>query len=109
MFQTIPTKISFLVIMTVMELKEFIKKSLVDIIQGVQESTNESGKRINLSADNRSARMVEFDIAVSVENIDAKEGKAGIRVLEFVQAGANISNEIKNSTVSRIRFGVSVP
>ena len=91
-----------------MELKEFVKKSLLGIIQGVKESVDECGGEIYISRDDKSGRMVEFDIAVSVESINTTSGKAGIRVLEFVQASGNIGNETKDSTVSRIRFGVSL-
>ena len=51
---------------------------------------------------------MEFDIAVSVEDTDAKSGKAGIKVLQFAEAGGDISKETKNSTVSRIKFGINV-
>jgi len=33
---------------------------------------------------------------------------AGIRVLRFIEGGTDIGNENKNSTVSRIKFGVQI-
>ena len=51
---------------------------------------------------------MEFDIAVSVEETGSKSGKAGIKVLQFAQAGGDLSKENKNSTVSRIQFGVHI-
>jgi len=43
-----------------------------------------------------------------VEESKSTKGKAGIRVLEFVEAGGGVDYENRNSTVSRIRFGVVV-
>jgi len=42
------------------------------------------------------------------EETDTKNGKAGIRVLQFAEAGGDLSKENKNSTVSRIQFGVHI-
>ncbi|MCX5748694.1 MAG: hypothetical protein NTZ10_00395 [Candidatus Saganbacteria bacterium] len=88
-----------------MELKEFIKKVLVDITSAVKEATIEAHQIIEIygSPENR---HVEFDIAVSVEETTSKSGKAGVKVLQFVEAGGDINRDNKNSTVSRIKFGV---
>ncbi len=89
-----------------MELKEFVKKVLTDLVQGVEEARSTSPRDMYLySKDNES---IEFDIAVTVENTNTSSGKAGIHVLQFVETGGDISKEIKNSTVSRIKFGVYI-
>lgn len=90
-----------------MELKEFIKKVLIDITEAVAESREKSIYDIKLRSSGEK-RTIEFDIAVSVEQNKTKEGGAGIKVLQFLEAGGQIGNEVKNSTVSRIKFGVHV-
>lgn len=90
-----------------MELKEFISKVILDIVEAVDES-GEKSKRNLLLQGNDSNRTIEFDIAVSAENTNTATGKAGIKVLEFAEAGGNIEKENKNSTVTRIKFGISV-
>jgi len=90
-----------------MNLQEFVKNVLVSIDKAVGEARNETQRDIKFS-DTKDQRTVEFDIAVSVEETDAKSGKAGIRVLQFAEGGGDISKENKNSTVSRIKFGVHI-
>lgn len=90
-----------------MNLQEFVKNVLVDIDRAVEEARKETRRDISFSkTDDR--RTVEFDIAVSAEETDAKSGKAGIRVLQFAEVGKDINKENKNSTVSRIQFGVHI-
>lgn len=90
-----------------MNLQEFVKNVLVSIDKAVEEARGETRRDISFS-DTKEQRTVEFDIAVAVEETDAKSGKAGIRVLQFAEGGGDISKESKNSTVSRIKFGVHI-
>lgn len=90
-----------------MDIKEFVKNVLVSIDKAVEEARGETQRDITFS-NTKDQRTVEFDIAVSVEEIDVKSGRAGIRVLPFVEGGGDISKENKNSTVSRIKFGVQI-
>jgi len=89
-----------------MELKEFVKKVLNDLVLGVEEARSGSVRDMKLY--DKDSKTVEFDIAVTVEDVDKKSGKAGIRVLEFAEAGGDVMQEVKNSTISRIKFGVYV-
>ncbi len=90
-----------------MNLQEFVKNVLVEINAAVDEARTQTSRDIRFS-DNDKVRTVEFDIAVSAEETDSKSGKAGIKVLQFAEAGGNISSENKNSTVSRITFGLRI-
>jgi hypothetical protein len=90
-----------------MELKEFVKKILVDLDGAVSEARGEMQRDLHFS-DGKDQRTVEFDIAVSVEETNAKSGKAGVKVLPFVEGGGSIGKENKNSTVSRVKFGVRI-
>jgi len=89
-----------------MELKEFVKKVLNDLVQGVEEARSISPRDMHLY--DKENKTVEFDIAVTVEDVDKLSGKAGIRVLQFVETGGDVTKEIKNSTVSRVKFGVYI-
>ncbi len=90
-----------------MELKDFVKKVLVDLDVAVSEARGEMQREVRFT-DGKDQRTVEFDIAVSAEEINAAEGKTGVRVLQFAEAGGSMSKENKNSTVSRVKFGIRI-
>lgn len=90
-----------------MELKDFTKKIISDIVQSVDEVSSESRREIRLHY-TKEARTIEFDIAITVERSDRKKGDVGVKVIEFVQGQGEMTRESKNSTVSRVKFGVNV-
>ncbi|HSX04715.1 MAG TPA: hypothetical protein VLG76_08315 [Rhabdochlamydiaceae bacterium] len=81
-----------------MELKNFIKHSLVEIISGVKEASSEIGRHISFVR--KDAENVQFDIAVTIEDSKGKEG--GIQVAKLFSGGVN--SETKNATISRVSF-----
>ncbi len=90
-----------------MELKEFIKSVLIDVVDAVEETRQESARDMRLySASDQ--RTVEFDIAVTAEDASSGSGRAGIKVFQLIEGGGEISEQTKNSTVSRIKFGVNI-
>ena len=89
-----------------MDIKEFTKNVLIDLDVAVSEARIKTERDITFTG-SKDNRTVEFDIAVSVENATEKSGEAGIKVLEFIGGDGKISKEIKNATVSRIKFGVN--
>jgi hypothetical protein len=90
-----------------MNLLEFVSQAISEIVQAVDDVGTKSSRSIYLESTGET-RTIEFDIAVSAEEMSAAKGGAGIRVLQFMEAGGDMTSEIKNSTVSRIRFGVRV-
>jgi hypothetical protein len=90
-----------------MNLQEFVKNVLVSLDKAVDEAQQDMQRDIQFSTTN-DQRTIEFDIAVSVEETDAKSGKAGIKVLQFAEGGGTLSKENKNSTVSRVKFGINI-
>ena len=90
-----------------MELKEFVSKALKDIIDGVEDVRSESVRDLFLNKTDQS-RTVEFDIAVTAEDVVTGKAEAGIKVLSLGGFGGDVSTETKNSTVSRIKFGVHI-
>jgi hypothetical protein len=90
-----------------MKLQEFVKNVLVEIDSAVQEARKETSRDIAFSH-TKDNRTVEFDVAVSVEESDAKSGGGGIKVIHFAEASGQATKSVKNSTVSRIQFGVKI-
>ena len=91
-----------------MELKDFIKNVLLDLDAAVEEARNETKRDIRFIQNKETDQTVEFDVAVSVENKSSAQGEAGIKVLEIVKTGGEISKQQTSSSVSRVKFGVEI-
>ena len=90
-----------------MELKEFVQKVINDIVEAVDSSSKTASRKVEL-ADRPDKRTIEFDVAVQVEESGSTSGKAGIKVLSFIEGGADITKDKKKSSTHRIIFGVDV-
>lgn len=94
-----------------MELKEFISKTVVDIIKGIENASEvlkKKKQKIGLYSTGKSnQRHIEFDVAVEVKGKGGKSGDLGIKVFEVGIGGKKYSEAI-NSTVSRVKFGVRI-
>ncbi len=90
-----------------MEIKEFVKSVLKDVVDAVEETRKESSRDMHLDSA-KDSRTVDFDIAVTVEDSTSGAGKAGIRVFQLIEGGGEISREAKNSSISRVKFGVHI-
>lgn len=107
-----------------MDLKEFIKTVLIDIVEGVEQAKIETdGKaghvcpsmspayaekaKIQFNALNGYYyQQAEFDVAVTAENKTDGGVKAGVKVLGLMEAGMGGNVSSNNSTISRIKFHV---
>lgn len=112
-----------------MELKEFIKESLSQIIDAVKE-TQEKYKDTNVvicpdniqevksglyildenEYDNYSSRSkvqnIDMDIAISVTE---KEGnKSGLGIAKIINAGISSENAQRNESISKIKFSIPI-
>ena len=90
-----------------MDLKEFVKAILVDIDSAVDEAQAITNRNISF-AKRDSARTVEFDIAVTVRESDAKSGEAKVKVWSAFSIGVDKKKVDESSTVSHVTFGVEV-
>ena len=106
-----------------MNLDEFVKEVLTEIISGIRDAQEvEGGAFIVPSGDggheyakhprvSSSARIkstiVDFDIALTVEDSTKGSGGGGLKVFGI---GANIQGEAsaKDTTVSRIQFAIPI-
>lgn len=88
-----------------MQLDEFVQRSIEQIITGVGKAREFADA--NSASIFEKTERVDFDIAVTTtEGSEAKAG-AGITVAGF-RLGADGKSDSTHSTVSRIRFAVSV-
>lgn len=91
-----------------MEIKDFVKDVLRDLVDAVEEIRWNSPRDMHLSSNKETGQTVEFDIAVTVEDNTSSGWKAGIKVFSFAQAEWGTWKETKNSSVSRIKFWVYI-
>lgn len=104
-----------------MELREFVEKSLVEIVRGVEAAQSVIGKgegdasaivpfaqrHVGLQHPASPLQRIDFDVAVTVSEQTGTEGgvQGGIAVLGF---GARGSSSEQTSSISRLRFTVPV-
>jgi hypothetical protein len=92
-----------------MELKDFVRTTLVQVVQGVteaQEAVSHTGALINSKTAAFQPRAVQFDVAVTArEEGDVKTG-IGISVVGLIKGGAEGEYGKENTAVSRVRFEV---
>jgi hypothetical protein len=90
-----------------MELKQFVKNIINDLIGAVEETNQKSEREINL-AKPQDNKTIEFDIAVTVDDSMSSGGKIGIDVLPFINGSGKTSKELRNTSESRIKFGIYI-
>ena len=98
-----------------MNLKEFTKKTIKEIVEGVDEISSELSREVKV-ANTQESRSVEFDVAVTTSSKDEVAGNveagAEIKVVPFLggiaKGNGSISNEEMSSTITRIKFGVNI-
>jgi len=112
------------------ELKDFIKTVLIDLITGVDEAKSALGKQqgslicaplgpayrkefdLQIDAMGRYYQKVEFDVAVTVAEESTVQGnlkgKAGFIKVLSISADMDGSTNASNSTVSRVKFHVPI-
>ncbi len=106
-----------------MELKDFIKSTLVQLSKGIEEAKKELGDdtkfktiinpltagygKVSVEGGFNQIQEIEFDIALIVEQKSG--GKAGIGVLaSIITAGASKSTDDTHSETHRIKFKVPI-
>lgn len=108
-----------------MELKDFVKETLVQIASGVEESiaaVRESGGYVNPAAKidisksdgshfsslstGQNVFLIDFDVAVTVEENTGSNAEAKLKVASLLSLGAGGNSENKSSATNRIHFKV---
>lgn len=94
-----------------MELKDFIKTTLRELSEAIDESGIELKKKIMLTnttlrtKGNGDYGLIDFDLAVDVKESNKKGGSGGLRI-SVVEAKLGKDSETSSSANSRIQFTV---
>lgn len=94
-----------------MELKDFIKTTLIELSQAIDETGIELHKTVSIT--NTSLRpkgygeygLVDFDLAVASSDSSATNGKGGASI-QVLKANIGASSEQTSSSTSRIKFTI---
>lgn len=86
----------------IVDLKTFVKEAVINIVRATEEVSEELSREVRLHR--KDYENIQFDVAVTVEDCKSKSG--GLQILQVLSG--DISNETKNSTVSRISFSLLV-
>ena len=96
-----------------MELKEFTKLALIDIVEAVKEANDSFGEEAfigNKRSDSHywitEPQLVEFDVAITTTDSDNIDGKAKLNVMGIINVGGGGTSQSINQTVSRIKYTV---
>jgi hypothetical protein len=109
-----------------MQLDEFVRETILQIIQGVKQAQEQSDRNrlgalvspfvtrsegtpggMLCAGDRGAMQVVEFDIAIAVTKGNKAKGGAGLVIGPLV-LGARGASEAQASTVSRVKFSVPV-
>ena len=90
-----------------MDIKEFVKETLRQIVEGVKEIQNELETKAQIAPVDREPKEVKFDIAVIVDTQKNKTRGAGLSVY-CLKADAGRQASESTSTTHRINFCVDV-
>ena len=104
-----------------MDLKEFTKQTLVQIVEGVAEAdsqlsevgsfvpiTNFGNTTATFARDNngtpRLVINIDFDVAITAIETEGVNGGGGLKVAGFFNAGSSAESKTENQTISRIKY-----
>ena len=104
-----------------MDLKEFTKQTLVQIVEGAKEANAEL-ERVNAYIpytnigntkepyaidDEQTARKiinVDFDVAITATESEGANGGGGLKVASIITLGGEVQSKTENQTISRIKY-----
>jgi len=92
-----------------MELEEFISKTLINIVKGINLANKDTKMGFMIESNGRrenSNGNIHFDIAVTVTKKKNQKGKMGIGILSVGLSGAK-EKDTSDQMVSRIKFDIS--
>lgn len=94
-----------------MDIKDFVKTTLKELSEAVEEAKNETQKKImltNVSLRSKSRGdygLIDFDLAVEARETASSAKGGGVKI-SVLQAHLGKENELISSSVSRIKFTV---
>lgn len=107
-----------------MELKEFIKETLVQIAQGVREAQEElkeqgtiinpelshapSGEKIMVQGRPYMLQQVDFTVALTLSESGSSKKGISVSFASILAAGGNTNNDSRNEATNTIKFKVPI-
>ena len=105
-----------------MDLKEFTKQTLLQIVEGAHEANNaltSSSARVLIEAPRHANKYiynssdvalnvidVDFDVAITATETEGNEGGGGLKVAGLLSFGGNSENRVENQTISRVKYTI---
>ena len=104
-----------------MDLKEFTKQTLIQIVEGAASANDElancdsyipytnigNSKSAYSYDENRVARLIvniDFDVAITATESESANGGASLKVASLLNIGGSGENKTENQTISRIKY-----
>ncbi|MBQ3535189.1 MAG: hypothetical protein IJA57_00355 [Alistipes sp.] len=105
-----------------MDLKEFTKQTLVQIVEGAAEANKALGKHNAFIPDTnmynknecyyavdddkvqRKVISVDFDVAITATESEGANGGASLKVASLLCLGGETENKTENQTISRVKY-----
>lgn len=104
-----------------MDLKEFTKQTLVQIVEGALEANNtlsDLGARIITEAPQHAEKYlskglyedginvidVDFDVAITATESEGANGGGGLKVASFLSLGGSTESKTENQIISRVKY-----
>lgn len=94
-----------------MELKDFIKTTLIELSSAIDEAGVELHKKVAITNVNLRTKgygdygLVDFDLAIASSDSSTNHSKGGASI-QVLKASLGTSNEHTSGTVSRIKFTI---
>ena len=97
-----------------MDLKDFTKQALIQIVEGAKEAD------VTLKKNNAQlytynninkvfpATNIDFDVAITTTETEGSNGMAGLKVASLVNLGGGIENKFENQIVSRVKYTIPI-
>ena len=104
-----------------MDLKEFTKQTLVQIVEGAKEANTElehinsfipytnigTANPVYAIDDENIERLivnVDFDVAITATESEGANGGASLKVASLMTLGGGVQSKTENQTISRIKY-----
>ena len=104
-----------------MDLKEFTRQALVQIVEGASEANMElsqlnsfipytnfgNSNATYVKDEDRVSSLVinvDFDVAITATESEGANGSTGLKVASLLNIGGGIESKIENQTISRIKY-----
>ena len=95
-----------------MDLKEFTKQTLVQIVEGAKEANSiikDLDAQVHTYNDNGYGKSypittVDFDVAITATETEGKNGGARLKVASLISLDAGAESKVANQVVSRVKY-----